>query len=231
MKQFIFLVVLVSMTTVAHAQWTENDQLLSAAYESGDQIPYVLTTIDLKKPEYLFIIQPGGSGSMHLYGNFLVRSRKLFADSETMVVTTDSTISPERINAIVKALSANYPKLKVYMIGTSNGSFSTMRLGERMDGQLAGFIHTSSLAAIGSYDTRTFKSRHLIVHHERDGCRLTPFAPAKNNHDQYGTDFIAIDGGDSYGDPCLAQSYHGYKNIEKEVIDKIKLWVKSSPRR
>lgn len=212
-----------------HAQLTENDQQMFATYENGEQIPYILTTVNLQKPRYALILQPGGNGSMYNYGNFLIRSRNIFADNQTVVADTDATRSPERMRGIVHALTTQYPGIKVYVVGTSNGTFSTMALGQDMDGELAGFIHTSSLAAIGRYDTRGFKSRHLIVHHELDACRVTPYESAKVNHEKFGTEFISVTGGDSYGDACLAQSYHGYKNIEAQVVNQIKAWIESAP--
>jgi hypothetical protein len=210
---------------VTHAQMTDLDELRNATYPNGEAIPYLLTTRNLQTPTMAFIIQPGGSGSMYLWGNFLIRSRSLLADEHTLVVTTDATSSPERLQAILKDLEGTYPGLKVFLIGTSNGTFSTMRLGQIMDGQLEGFIHTSSLSGIASFDSRTFKSRHLMVHHEDDGCRYTPYASAQGNHEKYGTDFISVRGGVSVGDPCLAYSHHGYRGIEKEVVEKIKAWA------
>lgn len=216
------------VTQVGHAQMTEFDQLRNARYPNGEGIAYLLTTRNLQTPTTAFIIQPGGSGSMYLWGNFLIRSRNLLADGQTVVVTTDATSSPERIQAIIKDLDAMYPHLSVFLMGTSNGTFSTMQLAEKMDGQLAGFIHTSSLGAIASFDTRAFKSRNLMVHHEDDGCRLTPHSSALANHQKYGTEFISVRGGVSVGDPCLAYSHHGYRGIEKEVVQKIKAWAMSA---
>jgi hypothetical protein len=210
---------------VSHAQMTEFDLLKNASYDHGATIPYLLTSRNPQDPTTVFIIQPGGSGSMYLWGNFLIRSRSLIADEQTLVVTTDSTSSPERIQAIIKDLNRTHPHLKVFLMGTSNGTFSTMILGQKLDGQIEGFVHTSSLNGLTSYDTRSFKSRHLIVHHENDGCRFTPYSAALGNHQKYGTDFISVRGGLSVGDPCMAYSHHGYHGIEKDVVQSIKAWA------
>jgi predicted esterase len=210
------------------AQMTEWDQLKHATYRDGGKIPYLLSARNPQSPTTVFILQPGGSGSMYLWANFLIRSRSLFADEQTLVVTTDATSSPERIQAIIEDLNQAYPGLKAFLIGTSNGTFSTMRLGHSLDGQIAGFIHTSSLNALSSYDTRAFKSRHLIVHHEEDGCRLTLYSAALGNHQKFGTDFISVRGGSSVGDPCMAHSHHGYHGIEKDVVQRIKAWAMGS---
>ena len=74
-----------------HGQLTENDRQMYATYENGEQIPYLLTTVNLQKPRYALILQPGGNGSMYNYGNFLIRSRNIFADYQTVVADTDAT--------------------------------------------------------------------------------------------------------------------------------------------
>jgi hypothetical protein len=182
---------------------------------------------------------PGGNGNLSPYlqdgklifqlaGNFLIRSRELFADSETVVISTDSSGSAERVQAILDDLNKRYPHLEIYIVGTSRGTYSTMQLAQRIDGQVSGFIHTSSMSSISGFDTRNFKSRHLLVHHLNDGCHLTSYAGAKANHEKFGTELISVEGGDSYGDPCQAQAYHGFKNIEATVIAQIKSWIKAS---
>jgi hypothetical protein len=212
----------------SRADMTANDHLLSVKTKNGDEVPYLLTAVNLKSPKYAITVQPGGSGSMNLFGNFLVRSREIFADEETVVVDTDTTTSPERMRAILDAIRSTYPDVQIYIIGTSRGTFGSMGLGEKLDGEVAGFIHTSSMSQIAVYDTRQFKSRHLIVHHENDGCHVTPYSSAKYNHEKYGTPFISVSGGTSTGDPCKAFAYHGYNGIEPEVVGKIKAWIKQS---
>jgi len=136
---------------------------------------------------------------------------------------------PGKIMAIVADLESRYDKLKVYVIGTSRSTESTMALTKPLDGQVAGFVHTSSVNAIASLDPRGLKSRHLIVAHDRDGCRVTRPANAQASHKSYGTDLIMMDGGKSVDDDCEAWAYHGYNGIEKETVDKIKAWILAGP--
>ena len=240
MQKIVFLIISCFVIPLCLAQGTSNDQLIhTAKYASGEVVPYILTEINLQRPKYAVILMPGGNGNVSPYmqdgklvfqlaGNFLIRSRDLFADSETIVVSTDSTGSAERVKAILDDLKTRYQNLDVYIIGTSKGTYSTMQLGLRMDGQVQGFVHTASMSSISGYDTTKLMSRHLLVHHVQDGCSLTSYSGAKANHDKYGTTLISVDGGDSYGDPCLAQAYHGFKNIEKNVVSQIKVWIKQS---
>jgi hypothetical protein len=36
---------------------------------------------------------------------------------------------------------------------------------------------------------------------------------------------IAVDGGESVGDPCEAMAYHGYNGIEADVVGRIAVWM------
>jgi len=40
-------------------------------------------------------------------------------------------------------------------------------------------------------------------------------------------ELIAVNGGQSRGDPCEAFAYHGYNGIEREVVDRIAGWIVS----
>ena len=235
---FVFLFVICCIALHAFADEEGTDQVITSAhYANGDVIPYLQTATKNANPKYALILMPGGAGRLEpetydgkvffkAKGNFLIRSRKLFADDETVVLSTDSTASVERMGAIAEDATRRYPGIKIYVIGTSRSTTSTMMLAEGLDGKVAGFVHTSSKSSIASFDTRALKSRQLIVHHKNDACNETGLASAQYNHEKYGTDFIVMEGGVSLGDPCEAFAYHGYNGIEKETVDKIKAWIK-----
>src|SRR5260221_7243210 len=91
-------------------------------------------------------------------GNFLIRSRELFADGRFVVVSTDATSTPDRMLAIVRDLEARYGKIPVYVIGTSRSTEATVALARSLDGMVAGFVHTSSMNGIAGFDPRGLKS-------------------------------------------------------------------------
>ncbi len=207
----------------------------SAPMADGKSINYILTTSG-EKPRYAVILMPGGVGTLNPRmegdklvmaggGNFLIRSRELFAAGPFVAASTDATTTPDRIMAIVRDLERRYGKLAVYVIGTSRSTDSTMALAKPLDGQVAGFVHSSSMNAISSFDTRPFKSRHLIVIHNQDACRSTRPSGGAAASKSFGTELIAMEGGKSTGDDCEAYAHHGYYGIEKETIDKIKAWI------
>lgn len=222
----------------AHADEPGKDQLVVTAHDAnGEAIPYMLTSKQPATVKYALIVMPGGAGNLRpelrdgkvsfsAAGNFLIRSRALFADSETVVVSTDATTSPERMNAIIADLSNRYADASIYIVGTSRSTTSTMTLAEKLDGKVAGFIHTSSMNEIAGFDTRHLKSRQLLVHHKDDGCRVTTYNAAQSNHDRYGTLLITMEGGTTSGNPCEAFGYHGYNGIEGETVAKMKAWIR-----
>ena len=218
------------------------DTLIDTAhYDDGDKIPYLLTQTPGSPPKYILILMPGGNGIMNIQknpdgsiyfqsgGNFLIRSRSIFADEAFATVSLDGDRSVKRMRAVVADIKSKFSGTQIYIVGTSRSTLATIYLAENMDGEVNGFIHTSSMSAIGGLDTRNSKSRNLIVAHKLDGCRLTPASSSIENHERYGTDLILMEGGITEGDPCQAMGYHGYNGIEGDTIERIKHWIKGKP--
>ena len=231
----LFLLLVVSLGLTTTAALAMDDRAVTAKPYDGESLRYVLTN-EGTAPKYAVILMPGGAGRLglpaadgpvgiKLSDNFLIRSRRLFADPQFVAASTSATTTPGKIMAIVADLESRYGKLKVYVIGTSRSTESTMALTKPLDGQVAGFVHTSSVNAIASLDTRGLKSRHLIVAHNRDACRVTRPSNAQSSSKTYGTELIMMDGGKSVDDDCEAWAYHGYNGIEKETVEKIKAWI------
>lgn len=212
------------------------DELVtSARTPGGETIPYVLTT-KAGAPAYAVILMPGGSGVMNprmvdgklvfgFGGNFLIRSRELFADGRFVAASTDATSTPARILAIAQDIEGRFGKVAVYVIGTSRSTEATMILAAPLDGQVAGFVHTSSMNGIAGFDPRKFRSRHLVVYHRMDACRVTRPSASAASRSSYGTETIEMEGGTSSGDDCEARAYHGYNGIEAATVDRIKAWI------
>ena len=212
----------------------------TARYPDGDQIPYVFVPSDKLPPKYILIVMPGGNGTIGLKqkddgtpffngkGNFLVRSRGLFADKNFAVVVIDRGRSLDRMRGVIVDLKTKFPQAKIFIAGTSLSTTETIYMAENMDGEVSGFIHTSSVSAIGGLDTRNRISRNLIVTHKYDGCRVTKPTSSIENYESYGTDLFVMEGGVEEGDPCQASGHHGFRGIEQEVVDKIKAWMSKS---
>lgn len=213
------------------------DELASGRSADGLSVPYVLTTGEGGKPAYAVILMPGGAGIMSprlngngrvtfgMGGNFLIRSRARFATGPFVAASTDATSAPDRILAVAADLQRRYGPLQVYVVGTSRSTEATMALAGPLDGRVAGFVHSSPMNAIASFDPRRFRSRQLIVLHRMDACRVTRPSNGEASHRNYGTELIVMEGGRSTGDDCEAMAYHGFNGIEAETVDRIEAWI------
>jgi len=231
------ILVLILTTAVCFA----GEELITTARDkNGKVIPYILNYQNLS-PHYAIILFPGGNGYVnpHMEGdrlvynlqkNFLLRSRKFIVDDEFVTVTTDSSDSTDRIQAILDDLKRRFSGLQIYLMGTSNGTISTIALAEYLSDKIAGEIHTSSRASIASFDAKKYMNRHLVVHHQLDACSATPLYAAKKSNEKYGTDLLIMTGGKDEGHPCQALSHHGYNGIERETVDAIKEWIKQGSK-
>jgi hypothetical protein len=230
----LILCILLVFGSFAANAWAADELAVARSGDSG-AVSYVLTTGG-GTPTYAVILMPGGNGildprmsggrlTMRAGGNFLIRSRALFASGPFVAASTDATTSPDRILAIAGDLQKRFGPLKVYVVGTSRSTESTMALSAPLDGKVAGFVHSSSMSSIASFDPRKFKSRHLIVLHRLDACRVTRPSGGEASHRTYGTELIEMDGGKSTGDDCEAYAYHGYNGIEAQTVEKIKAWI------
>jgi len=229
-------VLLASGAALAAGADYREELVTTAQMASGETVPYILD-VRAASPRYVVILFPGGTGEVdprrvngelvyRAKGSFLMRSRRFLVDEEFAAVATDATARPERVQALLDDLQARFPRARIYLMGTSRGTFDTLALAEYLSSRIAGEIHTSSLAAVASFDARKYRNRHLLVHHADDACRATPPGAAQRSHERFGTALIVMRGGESEGDPCQAFSHHGYRGIEKETIDAIKQWIR-----
>jgi len=219
-----------------HCCLAAEELVTTARYANGEPVPYILNTGE-GTPKYLVILFPGGSGNMDprmegdrlVYGfraNFLIRSRPHLVDSEFATVSTNSSRSEERIQAVLDDLKRRYPEAKVYLMGTSNGTDATRSLAGYLSERIAGVIHTASRGVVRDLDAKKYRNRQLLVHHRDDPCNVTPFSNALAAHENYGTELITMQGGISTGERCEAFSHHGFNGIERETMDAIKKWIR-----
>lgn len=184
-------------------------------------------------------------------GNFLVRSRDFFAEAGFNVAVmnrpSDKTDLdyPDRVSddhmTDIKTL-VNYLKkdagMPVWLVGTSRGTVSATAAAVKFGNtDLGGIVLTSSVVnnkkvgAVPKQDIASVKIPVLVLHHEQDGCvHCRPHevpaiveglksAPFKK--------LIMVNGGSNpIGDPCEAQSYHGFIGMEKETVAMMADWIK-----
>lgn len=227
---------LLAIALWAQAGFAAEELIDSARDARGGAVPYILNQ-EGPAPRFVLILFPGGNGQVNprmeggklvygFRGNFLLRARRHLVDGEFASATTNSTQVEERIQAVIDDLQRRFPQARIYLVGTSNGTFETMRLAAYLSDKIAGEIHTSSLRQIAAFDARQYANRHLLVHHREDRCFATPFASAEYAHEKYGNELLVMEGGISVGDSCEAYAHHGYNGIERETAEAIKRWVR-----
>lgn len=227
---------LCALFNIASAQVTLTDRLLELNVD-GEKISAVVNQQG-SHPRYALILFPGGNGVVKARrvngviryqkkGNFLLRARPLWVDDDFLTLSADSTPLEENLMAFVKHLRHHYKGIKVYLVGTSRGTFDVNRQMEQCDGKLEGFIFTSSLSSIWPIE-KPKKSKVLIVHNDNDTCSSCSFSQAEHGAKTHHLPFMEFSSTQLQSDPCDAFSPHGYLGIEKEVTTAIKNWIRKN---
>ncbi len=219
---------------------------------------FVLTP---KEPKAAVILFAGGHGGLQINpggsfkwgeGNFLVRTRQLFADQGLLVAVIDAPSdrqSPPYLSgfrqtaehvADVKAVIAwlrAQAAVPVWLVGTSRGTQSSAFVATQLEAPDApdGLVLTSTILAddkgrpVPAMPLARLKLPVLVVHHEQDGCVHCRFGdiPALMGKLEHlpRKQLLTFNGGNSRGDPCEAMAYHGFNGIEREVVAQIAAWI------
>jgi hypothetical protein len=212
-------------------------------------------------PKAAVVLFAGGHGGLQLAadgtirwgkGNFLVRSRQMFAAQELTVVVLDAPSdrqsppflggfrqTPEHaadVKAVIAWLRAA-AHVPVWLVGTSRGTQSVGYVATELAGNDGpdGIVLTSSILrddkgrAVPAMPLEKIRVPVLVVHHEEDGCALCPFADVPALMSKLGgapsSQLLAFKGGENQGDPCEAFAHHGYNGLERDVVQQITAWI------
>jgi len=197
----------------------------------------------------------GEDGSIENAGNFLVRSRDLFAAEGFLVAVVDRpsdwagsdkdrfrvvAAHAEDAAAIARRLRQEAP-VPLWFVGTSRGSVSVANIASRIGGgSLGGIVLTSTVAnpgkrglpAVPDVDVSGVAVPVLILGHGSDDCYVTQWpdqeALAKLFKGAASVETVRIDGGDAgnHADPCGPFSHHGFLGQEKAVVGRIATWIR-----
>ncbi len=218
------------------------------------------------EPKAAVVLLAGGHGGLQMAldgsmkwgnGNFLVRSRQLFAEQGLIVAVVDapsdkqsapflsgsrqSAEHTQDLKAVIAWLRES-AKVPVWLVGTSRGTQSAAYVASELAGsEFAGkaspdgMVLTSSILAdkrsraVPEMALGKIRIPVLVVHHEQDGCASCLFAdmpllmrPLKTNPRH---ELMTFKGGQSTGDPCEAQAYHGFNGLEADVAKRVAQWV------
>jgi len=214
-------------------------------------------------PKAAVILFTGGDGGLQLPpdgglkrggGNFLVRSRQLFAEQGLVVAVIDAPSdrqsppflsgfrqTPDHV-ADVKAAMAwlrTQARVPVWLVGTSRGTQSAAHVAVELASAGAdgpdGVVLTSTILTedkgrpVTAMALGKLRIPVLVVHHEQDGCRLCSFSDMPLLMDKLANvprkQLLTFRGGNNVGDPCEAMAYHGFNGLEKDVVSQAAAWV------
>ncbi len=215
-----------------------------------------------ESPKAAVILFAGGHGGLRINdgggfgwgsGNFLVRTRQLFADQGLAVVVVDAPSDRQNLNgfrqtpehaADIKAVIAwlrGQVKAPVWLVGTSRGTQSAAYIATQLtDGRGPdGIVLTSTILTdprskpVPDMKVKTLKIPVLVVHHEEDRCRHCLYSDMPRLMNELAglprKELVAFKGGNNVGDPCEARAYHGFNGLETEVVGKIAAWITTQP--
>lgn len=256
----IILCALLAALAAASPAAAQNTRTVDIPTRPGVTQRFLVITPE--QPKAAVILFAGGDGGLslsaeggmqNLGGNFLVRSRQLFANQGFTTVVIDAPsdrqsypfLSGQRQTAAhiadVKAVMAwlrAQAKIPVWLIGTSRGTLSAGYIATLLppvDGGPDGIVLTATILrdsrsrTVPEMELDRIRIPVLVAHHRHDGCRGTLHSDLPLLMTRLTTpprkELFVFEGGIDQGDPCQARAYHGFNGIEREVIDKIAAWI------
>lgn len=231
------------------------DELITLPTRSGVTVSYwYMPRADATAT---LVLLTGGSGNIGMRdgrpqsGNFLVRSRDLFAAEgfNVAIVGRPSDVSDmdtafrasaahmQDLGRVVDDLHAR-TDLPLWLVGTSRGTVSATAAAIAIGPpRLAGVVLTSSITAFklpGAVPTQALREVRvpvLVLHHEKDACPSC--APHEVSWILSGLTQAPVkkllwaSGGEgARGDPCEPFHWHGYVGMEAQAVQWITAWVR-----
>jgi len=215
------------------------------------------------KPVATVILLPGGTGKVRLgpdgpkkEGNFLVRTRDLFAENGLMAIVVDA---PSDLIDAKKGLKGNrtsadhltdikaiidYARkqetIPVWLVGTSRGTISATYIAAQAPIAVNGIVLTSTVslptkkggASVMDVGLEKITVPVLLAHHEKDNCYVSPSNGLDDVRKRLSNaklvGIMSFKGGkEKSGKECKGQSHHGFFKIEERVVKDISNWIKS----
>jgi dienelactone hydrolase len=244
---------------MAWAAQAQNDRVVDVPTRPG--VTQRFLYIDTPGAKASVVLFAGGHGGLQISesgslgwgaGNFLVRSRRRFAEQGFAVAVVDAPSDRQRppylsgqrqrpehatdLKAVIAWLRQK-SAAPVWLVGTSRGTQSAAYVATQLTGEGGpdGLVLTATILTdprgrpVPDMPVEQLEIPVLLVHHEQDACRLTlpadlPRLTAKLASNPR-TELMTFRGGVAQGDPCEARAYHGFNGLEAEVVQKIAAWM------
>jgi len=254
----LFAAALFALLSSGHAQTTQ--KVIDIPTRPG--VTQRIILLSPPDPQAAVILFAGGHGGLQVFangsmkwgeGNFLVRTRQLFADAGLTVAVIDAPSDrqsppflsgfrqrPEHVadvKAVIGWLREN-AKVPVWLVGTSRGTQSAAYVTTELAGPDGpdGLVLTSTILTdykgnrpVPAMPLGKIRVPVLVVHHEQDGCEHCSFSEVPvlmaRLENAARTQLQSFKGGENRGDPCEAFAYHGFNGLEREVVRQTAAWI------
>ena len=263
-RPLVTVVVALSLLAGASA-WGEVRSVVDIPTRSG--VTQRMIVLAPESPRAAVVLFAGGHGGLQISpsgdikwgaGNFLIRSRGLFASHRLLVAVVDAPSDRQdppylagfrqgrEHVADIKGVIAwlrQQAAIPVWLVGTSRGTqsvgFIATELGPA-DGGPDGIVLTSTILTdrppsrpVPAMSLDRVTVPVLIVHHKLDGCDHCKYSDVPRLMERLTVtprkEVLAFDRGVSRGDPCEAMAYHGFNGIERDVVAAIAEWITRKP--
>ena len=224
-----------------------------------------LLVIAPPEPRAAVLLVAGGHGGLQIQpdgsllwgaGNFLVRTRQLFAAQGLLVAMADAPSDRQSqpflqgfrqrsehvadLRAAMAWLRTQAP-VPVWLVGTSRGTqsaaWAATQLAAAPGAGPDGLVLTSTILidnksrSVTTMAMGDLRIPVLVVHHRLDACPLCAYSSLPSLmgklREAPRKQLLSFEGGTSEGDPCETFAYHGYNGIEPEVVKAIADWIQA----
>ena len=247
------------LALLAHAQAQVVQKVVDIPTRPG--VTQRMLVLAPPEPKAALVLIPGGHGGLQVFpngsmkwgeGNFLVRTRQLFAEQALLVAVIDAPSDrqaapflqgfrqkPEHaadLKAVIAWLRES-AKVPVWLVGTSRGTQSAGYVATELSGPEGpdGVVLSSTILTddksrpVPAMPLGRIRVPVLVVHHEQDGCTHCAFSeiPALMGKLTSATrsQLLSFKGGNNQGDACEAMAYHGFNGLEKDVVQQTAAWI------
>jgi hypothetical protein len=255
MKRFILLFQL-GFLVFSNQLWAQTSQVVDIPTRPSVTQRIVVLRVD--KPKAAVVLFAGGHGGLQISpsgsfkwgeGNFVVRSRELFAAHGLMVAVVDAPSDRQTppylggfrqksehvadIKAVIAWLKQQI-NIPVWLVGTSRGTQSAAFIATQLapgEGGPDGLVLTSTILTdeksrpVPKMPLDRIQVPILVVHHKQDGCELCKYGDLPQLMEKLTAvprkELLTFEGGKTKGNPCEAMAYHGFNGIEQEVVTKV----------
>ena len=235
--KFIFLFLVLVFPKILIAQYFEIPKTGSESTKTF--------LIEAPNPKATVIFFQGGDGVLNIKPDGsnnrihspMIRSSVLWKQYEINYVMVDSPYDLgdyrrgnrraeidhlDRAESVIKFYKNKF-NVPIWIYGHSMGSFTVTNLANRSGNS----VGISGVIVAGTFYAASLSSEYtkpvLAIHHKREGCSGTPISASesiiKSRPTSMKSELIMIDGGDNTGHPCAGLAYHGFNNVEGQVVD------------